>query len=157
MKRVYEVPPPGSVELRGRYRAVLEGAPGEVKQVVEGDNVVTTVGKEFIASFLKSATAGAATFTCNYMAIGTDATAEAIGNTALGTESARHTGTVSYTSGGIFNVTATFVSGLGTGAIVEYGLFSSSTGGTLLSRDTEAAINKGANDTLTVYYALTFA
>jgi hypothetical protein len=85
-----------------------------------------------------------------YIAIGTDSTAEAAANTALGIEAARHTGTVSYISGQIFQVKATFGTGLGTGAIVEYGLFSSNTAGTMLARDTESVINKGANDTLTV-------
>ena len=99
----------------------------------------------------------AATFTAKYPAIGTDSTAEAVGNTGLGTEVSRHTGTVTYTSGGIFEVVATFATGSGTGAIVEYGLYSSSTGGTLISRDTESAINKGANDTLTITYQLTFS
>jgi hypothetical protein len=144
-------------ELSGRYFVTLYGAPGEVKAYREGDNVVTTVGKEFVASFLKSAAAAASTFTCRYMAVGTDSTAEAVGNTALGTELARVSGAVSYTSGGIFNVVATFPSGTGTGAIVEYGLFSSSTGGTLFSRDVEAAINKGANDSLVVAYELTIS
>jgi hypothetical protein len=54
-------------------------------------------------------------------------------------------------------VTATFASGVGTGAIVEYGLFSSSTGGTMFSRDTEAVINKGANDTLVVTTEVTIS
>jgi len=146
-----------TVELKGHYWARLYGAPGELKQEVRGENVVTTVGKEFIASFLRSAAAAAATFTARYIAIGTDSTAEAVGNTALGTEAARQTGTASYTSGGIYNVVATFASGSGTGAITEYGLFSSSTGGTLISRDTESVINKGANDVLTVGYELTFS
>lgn len=146
-----------TVTLKGRYYATLYGPDGEVKDHREGDNVVTTVGKEFLASFLKSAVAAASTFTCRYIAVGSDATAEAIGNTALGVELGRHTGTVSYTSGGIFNVTATFAAGSGTGAIAEYGLLSSSTGGTLLSRDTEAVITKGASDTLTVNYTLTFS
>ncbi len=154
MQRVY-AGDDGLIRVNGTYRAVLS-AGGVVKEIREGHNVVTTVGKEFIASFLKSAAAAAATFTCKYMAVGTDATAEAVGNTALGTEIARHTATVSYTSGGIYNLTATFASGLGTGAITEYGVFSSSTGGTMLSRDTEAVINKTANDTLVVNYTLTF-
>lgn len=146
-----------TVTLKGRYYATLYGPDGAVKERREGDNVVTTVGKEFIASFLRSAVAAAATFTARYIAVGSDATAEAIGNTALGTELGRHTASVSYTSGGIFNVTATFAAGSGTGAIAEYGLLSSSTGGTLLSRDTEAVITKGASDTLTVNYTLTFS
>lgn len=85
-----------------------------------------------------------------YVAIGTDSTAEAASNTALGAEVSRHTGTVSYVSGQIYQVVATFATGSGTGAIYEYGLFSSNTAGTMLARDTEAVINKGANDTLTV-------
>jgi len=152
--------PPGAMVLKGRFKATLESG-GKVKQVVEGPNVVCTNGKEFLASFLNSAAAAAATFTCKYMGIGTDATAEAAANTTLGTELARTTGTVSYVSNQIFQVTATFVSGTGTGAIVEYGVFSSSATGagsnTMLSRDVEAVINKGANDSLTVVYQLTIS
>ena len=75
----------------------------------------------------------------------------------MGTEVSRHTSTASYLSGQIFQVKGTFATGSGTGAIVEYGLFSSSTGGTLIARDTESAINKGANDTLTVICQLTIS
>jgi hypothetical protein len=95
--------------------------------------------------------------TAKYLAIGTDATAEAAANTGLGTETGRHTGTVSYVSGAIFQVTSTFAAGVGTGAITEYGLYTSSTGGTLISRDVEAVINKGASDSLTIVYQLTIS
>lgn len=145
------------VKMKGEWFVVLYGPDGEVKDKRQGFNVVTTVGKEFIASFLGSAAAGAATFTGRYIAIGTDSTAEAAGNTALGIEVSRHTGTVSYLSGQIYQVTATFATGSGTGAIVEYGLLTSNTGGTLIARDTEGAINKGANDTLTVVAQMTFS
>jgi hypothetical protein len=138
-------------QVDGVWTATLTyGFDGPVLDRVHGHNVVCTNGKEFLASFLSSAVAGASTFTMKYVAIGTDATAEAAANTALGTEVARQTGTASYVSGQIFQVTATFASGVGTGSIVEYGLFSSSTGGTMLSRDTESAVAKGANDVLTV-------
>jgi len=125
--------------------------------VVEGDNVITSAGKQFLASFLVSAAAAASTFTCKYVAIGTDATAEATSNTALGSESARHTGTVAYVADTIFQVTATFPAGTGTGAITEYGLLSSATAGTLLSRDTESVINKSVGDILTVICQITVA
>lgn len=146
-----------NVRMKGEWFITLYGPDGHVKDRRQGFNVVTTVGKEFIASFLGSAAAGAATFTGKYIAIGTDATTEAVSNTALGTESARHTGTASYLSGQIYQITATFATGSGTGAIVEYGLFSSNTAGTLIARDTESAINKGSNDTLTVVAQLTFS
>ena len=143
--------------LKGRWSVTLYGPDGQAKDYREGPNVVCTNGKEFLASFLASAAASASTFTMKYVAIGTDATAEAAANTALGTEAARTTGTVSYVSGQIYRVTATFGTGVGTGSIVEYGLLSSSTGGTLLSRDTETAINKGANDTLVAVVNLTIS
>jgi hypothetical protein len=145
------------VKLTGRYYVTLYGPDGSVKDEAEAQNVVTSVGKEFLASLLSSAAAAASTNTAKYAAIGTDATAEAVGNTALGTEAARHTGTVSYVSNAIYQVTATFAAGLGTGDIVEYGIFSSSTGGTLLSRSTKSAIAKGASDSLRVVFQMTLS
>lgn len=148
---------PRQIEMKGHVTVELYGPDGELKQKTEGYNVITTTGKEFVASFLQSAVAAAATFTARYVAIGTDPTAEAVGNTALGIEVARHTSTVSYVSGGITRFKATFATGSGTGAIVEYGLFSSNTAGTIIGRHTSAAVNKGANDTLTVTYDVTFS
>lgn len=136
--------------VKGYWKATLTGPNGDIIKHVEGSNVVTTVGKEYLASFMYSATVAASTFTMQYVGIGSDATAEAASNTALGSELARVSGIVSYVSGQIYRVTATFATGVGTGSIVEYGLFSSSTSGTMLARDTEATITKGANDTLTV-------
>lgn len=145
------------VKMKGEWFVRLYGPDGELKDSRQGFNVVTTVGKEFLASFMYSAVAAAATFTGRYIGIGTNSTAEAAGDTALGTEVSRHTGTVSYISGQIFQVKATFATGSGTGAITEYGLISSNSAGTLIARDTESAINKGANDTLTVTCQLTIS
>lgn len=145
------------VELRGHWFVKLYGPDGSVKDERRGENVITTNGLDFLASFLSSAAAGASTFTMQYIGIGTDSTAEAAANTTLGVELARQTGTASYVSSAIYKVTATFAAGTGTGAIVEYGLFSSSTAGTMLSRDTETVINKGASDTLVVATEITLA
>lgn len=138
------------VEMIGHWNMVCRGPDGAVKDQISGKNVVVTTGLEFLASFMNSAATAAATFNMRYIAVGTDATAEAISNTALGTEVGRHTGTVSYTSGAIYDVVATFAAGSATGAIAEYGLFSDNSGGTMFSRDTEAVINVGALDTLEV-------
>ena len=137
-------------KISGRWQAVLTGPDGVVKASQAGSNVVCTNGKEFLANFLHSAALAPSTFTMRYIAIGTDATAETAANTTLGIEVARHTGVVSYVSNQIYQVKATFAAGVGTGAIVEYGLFSCSTAGVMLARDTEAVISKGAGDTLTV-------
>lgn len=144
-------------ELVGRWKVVLRGPDGQVKEERTGINVVCTNGKEFLASLLYSAAAAASTNTVRYVAVGTDSTAEAAANTALGTELARVSGVVSYVSGAIYRVTGTFPAGTGTGAIVEYGVFSSSTGGTMLNRDTEAVINKGASDSLEATCDLTLS
>lgn len=143
--------------MKGKYFIYLYGPDGTLKEQRQGDNVVTTVGKEFLASFLYSAVVGASTFTGKYIAIGTNATSESASDTAMGTEVSRHTGTASYLSGQILQIKATFATGSGTGAITEYGLMSSNTAGTLISRDTEASITKGASDTLTVIYQLTLS
>lgn len=142
--------------LSGKWKAVLTGPDGEFKTQVAGHNVICTNGLEFLASFLHSANTSGS-WTMNYVAVGSDSTAEAASNTALGTELGRHTGTISYVSGCIMQVVATFAAGSGTGDVYEYGLFSSNTGGTMLSRDTEALITKGASDTLTVTTQITFS
>ena len=128
--------PPSEVvfplNIKGKWKAVLTDENGDEKDRVEGYNLVVTNGVERLAQFLMSANAAATTFTFNYIGIGTDATGEVAGDTALGT------------------------AGSGTGAIVEYGLFDANSGGTIFSRDTESVINKGAGDTLTVTAQYTF-
>lgn len=144
-------------KITGQWTKELYGPDGKLKSRQVGPNVVCTNGKEWLASFLYSAAVTASTNTMKYIAIGTDATAEAAANTTLGVEVSRHTGTVSYVSNQIYQVTATFATGSGTGSITEYGLFSSNTGGTMLARDTETAIAKGANDTLRVIAQFTIS
>ena len=155
MSKVFE--DPSSVNLKGRYIIRLYGPDDELKQEIIGKNVIATNGKEWLASVLYSCALAAATNTANYIAIGSDSTTEAATNTALGTETSRHTGTVSYVSNQIYQVTATFATGSGTGNVYEYGLLTSSAAGTLISRDTEALITKGASDKLTVTYQLTLS
>lgn len=152
MRKLY---PPNPIYLKGRFIKRLYGPDGNLKQEVIGPNVVCTNGKEWLASFLYSAALAASTNTAQYIAIGSDSTGAAASNTALGTELSRHTATVSYVSNQIYQLTATFATGSGTGSIYEYGLLSSNTAGTLISRSTDSLITKGANDTLTVTYQLT--
>lgn len=139
-----------ATDLSGHWQFELRGPDGQLKTQWAGKNLITTAGKEFVASFLVSAALAASTFTMKYIAVGTNNTAANVADTTLGTEIARQTGTVSYLNGGIYQVVATLAAGTGTGAIVEYGLLSSSSVGTLLAHDIEAVINKGASDTLTV-------
>jgi len=146
------------VKLKGRWYVTLYGPDNEVKDYREGNNVVTTNGTSFVAAFLNSAAAAAATFTMNYIGIGTNDTAENSADTALGTELDRAQATISNVTGSIYRLTATFACGTtSAGAIAEYGVFDSTTGGTMLSRDTESVINKGVNDDLVCVTEITIS
>ena len=145
------------LKVTGKWTIKLKDQDGKTKVERHGVNVITTEGHEFISSFLNSAATAASTFTMKYIAIGTDSTGESSTNTALGTEVSRHTGVVSNNSSGVFEIVATFAAGSGTGAIVEYGVLSTNTGGTMWARDTESVINKGSGDSLEVTAQITFA
>jgi hypothetical protein len=145
------------IKLKGNWCMKLYGAHDELKQEISGQNTIQSGGKSFIASFLNSAATAAATFTMRYIAVGDGVGAENAADTALGNELGRHTGVVTVAAGAIYRVIATFASGVGTGAITEYGVFSGGTAacGTMLNRDLESVINKGANDVLEVTMDLT--
>jgi len=146
---------PADVRLVGKWEAVLTRG-SQVVDRREGYNVICTSGIHHLVDYLWSAALSATQNTFYFIAIGSDSTAEAAGNTALGTELSRHTGTVTaFTS--VYQVTATFASGSGTGNIYEYGLMNSNTDGKMLSRDTEGLITKGSNDTLTVTAQITLS
>jgi hypothetical protein len=146
------------VNITGHWDIKLTGPSGELKQHVKGKNVICTAGKEALANYLASAAASATQNPFRYIAIGTGSTAETAADTALAVETARTAGTASFTAGSaVYTVYATFAAGTGTGAIVEYGLFNTSSAGTLFSRDTEAVVNKGVADTLTVVTQLTLS
>jgi hypothetical protein len=144
------------VKLEGVWRATLKDEHGAYKTHVEGKNVVTNSGVAFLAKYLHSA-ATSGSFTMNFIAIGTDSSAEAAGNSTLGTEASRHTGVISYAGGAIFSVVATFAAGSGTGDITEYGIFSANSNGTMFNRTTQSAIAKGASDTLEVTCNITLS
>jgi len=144
------------LKVKGKWFISLYGPDGEEKQKIVGENVITDDGLSGLVSHLFETATTPASFTYNFIGIGSNSAAAASGDTALGTELARQTGTASQSAGAIYTVTATFPSGVGTGSISEYGLLSSNTAGTLFSRDIESVVNKGANDTLTVTTEITF-
>jgi hypothetical protein len=92
----------------------------------------------------------------NYVAIGTDSTAPAASQTALGAEVMRVQGTYSKDANvgecsmdATFNITSTY-------ALNECGLFNASTGGTMYCRDTYTTKNVVNGDTVKVYYTPKF-
>jgi len=141
--------------VRGHLRLELRGPDGALKAVREGHNLVVTAGLNAIKDRLLNPSTTTAVF--GYVAIGTGATAEAAGDTALQTEAARAAAT--YTAGGtgVCTFERTFAAGVGTGAITEAGIFNDATTGTMFNRKTFSAVNKAAGDTLKVVFTVTFA
>ena len=139
--------------MTGNLKLVLTDEHGNVKQEEEVKNLVVTVGKGFIASRMKDATATAMT----HMEVGTGTTAAAVGDTALQTPVASSRVTLTSTTVTTNNVAyvATFPAGTGTGALTEAGLFNASSSGTMLCRTVFSVINKGAADTLGITWTVT--
>lgn len=119
--------------------------------VQEVPNLVVTDGKEYVASRMKDTTKSA----MSHMAIGTNSTAAAAGNSALGGEADRQSLTSTTVSGAVVTYVATFGPGDGTGAITEAGLFNASSSGDMLCRTVFAVVNKGASDSMTITWSVT--
>jgi hypothetical protein len=58
-------------------------------------------------------------------------------------------------SGAVTTYTASFPAGTGTGAVVEAGVLNNSSGGSLLCRTVFAVVNKGADDSMSITWAIT--
>jgi hypothetical protein len=126
---------------------------GSLKEIREIDNLVVTVGKEFIASRI----VGTAASVMSHMAVGTDSTTPVAGDTTLGAEVARVALTSGTASGAVATFVATFGAGTGTGALAEAGIFNAGAGGTMLCRTTFAVVNKGASDAMTITWTVTIS
>ena len=138
--------------IKGDLHIVIKDAlTGEVKVDRLEKNLVVTVGKNWIASRMQ----GTAANVMGYMAVGTDSTSPAAGNTTLGAEVARVAVTSQTASTNTVTYVATFGAGTGTGALTEAGLFNANSAGTMLSRTTYSVINKGSGDEMTITWVIT--
>jgi hypothetical protein len=143
------------LKATGDVSLVLRDETGKVIQSTEIKNLVVTAGLGFIASRMKDTTATA----MSHMAVGTDNTAAALGNTTLGAEvgSSRTSLTSTTVSTNTIQYACTFGAGVGTGALTEAGIFNASSGGTMLCRTVFSAINKAAGDSLTITWTITIS
>jgi hypothetical protein len=140
---------------KGRIKFDLYDASGNLKETREINNVVVTVGKNYLATWLTAATQ--ADYFMRYIGLGTGTNAANASDTTLQTElTSRVAGTLTPSSNVWQNV-ASFGPGVDTGAITESGIFSASSAGTMFARQTFAVINKGAGDSLQVTWQVTFS
>lgn len=144
-----------SVKLTGYIKFDLFDGEGKLKDHREVKNVVVTVGKNYLASWLKDATQ--ADYFMRYLALGTGTAAAVAGDTTLQTEiGTRVAGTLT-SSTNVWQNQGTFGAGISTGAITEAGIFSASSVGTMLARQVFSVINKAAGDSLTVTWQITIS
>lgn len=145
------------LRVTGALLVELRDESGQIKESFEVPNIVTTVGKTFIAAAMaKTTTNTPAAMT--HMAVGTSSTAPAAGDTTLGAEVAgsRTALTSTTPSSNTIQYVCTFGAGVGTGTLWEAGVFNASSAGTLLCRTVfGASITKGASDSLTITWTVT--
>lgn len=142
-----------SSKVTGSVNVVVRGEDGAVKQEFTVPNLVVDSGLNFIASRME----GTADAVMSHMALGTDNTSAASGDTTLGTEVARVALTSGVASSNAMTYIATFPAGTGTGALTEAGVFNDPTSGDMLCRTVFAVINKGASDSMTVTWTVTIS
>lgn len=123
------------------------------------DNLITNAGKAQVAGLVLSDVGGTA---FDYIAIGTDNTAAAAANTALGAEittggGARAASTGTRVTTSVTNDTAQLVATWtfsGSFAIVETGVLNASSAGVLLARQVFSTINVQSGDQLTITWKI---
>ena len=144
-----------TITAKGRIKFDLFDASGNLKESKEINNVVVTVGKNFLALWLTAATQS--DYFMRYIGLGTGVSAASASDTDLETPlPTRVAGTLS-SSTNVWQNQATFGPGVNTGSITEAGIFSASSSGTLFARQTFGVITKNAGDTLQVTWQVTFS
>ena len=143
------------MKLTGYIKFDLFDAKGNLKQHEEVKNVVVTVGKNYLAAWLMAASQ--AGFFMQYLALGTGVTAANSADTTLETELATRVAGTLTSSTNVWQNQGTFGAGINTGAITEAGIFSASSGGTMLARQVFPVINKAAGDSLQVTWQITLS
>lgn len=134
------------LKVRGKLSISING-----EVVREVDNLVVTTGKNFVASRI----VGTATDVMSHMALGTGGTAAAAGDTALGAEVGRSSLISASVVDNEVTYAATFGAGVGTGTIVEAGIFNAASAGDMFCRTVFSAIAKGASDSMTITWTVT--
>jgi len=132
-------------KMSGQVQIALNGV-----IVEEVDNLVVTAGKGYVADRMKNNST-----VMSHMAVGTGTTAAAAGQTALVTEAGRVALASTGISGAVVTYTATFPAGTATGALTEAAVLNASSSGTMLCRTVFSAVNKGANDAMTLTWSIT--
>jgi hypothetical protein len=152
--------------FKGKWKfEVRDDKTGELLRVTEAENLLPTVGLNAIASQLADPAITKDLGDNLYIAVGSDGTTPASGDTKLGTEAARKAITDRNAAGVVATIAVFFASGEATGTHLEAGLF-----GDGVTTTCSAAADSGilyshvnmnetvdASENLTVTWTLTLA
>lgn len=138
------------LKMTGELKIVLTDKNGNVKDTREINNLVVDAGLAFICDRM----VGASSAVMSHMAVGSDNTGTAAGDTTL-TELGRVALASGIASTNTSTYIATFPGGTGTGAIVEAGIFNDGTVGDMLCRTVFAVVNKAVDDIMTINWTIT--
>ena len=142
--------------IKGHLKLVLTGLNGEIKDVREHNNTITVLYDALVADRM----AAGVPSLVDYTAVGTTSGGKSTASTTLEAQVNPRVQNDSNVQGAGANDndvihTATFAPGVGTGALVEAGLFPDLTNPTMMAFQDFGVINKGAGDTLTTTWTIT--
>lgn len=131
-------------------KIVLKDKNGIIKHRETVHNTVTTAGKAGAADqILASPSLNKPT----HMAVGTGSPS----GTALGTELDRNALTSKTRSAAVVTMVGDWAAGDGTGALTEAGVFDASSSGNMYLSSSFSVLNKGAADSLSISWTLTYS
>lgn len=142
------------VVVQSQLEATIIRADGRKEELgVIGRKFITTAGVNYIVSCHQNT---AEMENINYHGMGTNNTAENIADTALGTEvESRVAGTQSAPAGNQYRSVAT-ITATAARVVVEHGILSATTAGTLFDRTVFAAINLAIGDSIQFTYTVSY-
>jgi hypothetical protein len=128
----------------------------------EDHNVITNAGKDFISAQIGSSSPG--TNGANFIALSSDTAAASAGSTTLAGEITSgglgrgSAGTYAHTNGqSTYTVTKTFTATATHNNIVKAGLFTATSGGTMMAENTFTAVTLQNQDQLTITWTITLS
>lgn len=145
------------VALKGKYTFILENIHTREKRVIVAENLITTIGKGWIASRLAQ-TGTPADIKITHSALGTNTATPSASDTQLGTEVYRKAVASATSSNNVAYLSAYYTATEVVGTFKEAGMFINASGtansGTLFSK-VGIDITKSNVETLTINYEIT--
>ena len=142
-----------NLKATGELRIEVHNESGELVDARHIPNMVVTAGKNWIIDRML----GNSSAIMSHMAVGSGNTAPALGQTAMVNQLARIPFSSINQVGNTVTFVAVFNAGVGTGALVEAGIFNAASGGTMLARTTFGTLTKAAGDVVTVTWTITIS